>query len=66
MHGFKPPFPNQTAIQFATTLTELVNSHYIEATRTYKYSCFKDYKTLYNSNTIFSLIWITGAITERK
>jgi hypothetical protein len=62
----KPPFLDQPAIHFATTLTELVSSHYIKASRTLKNNSFKNYKILYDNNTIFSFIWITSANTNRK
>ena len=62
----KPPFLNQTEIHFATTLTELVSSYYIKASRTFKNHSLKDYKILKENNTIFSFIWITSANTNRK
>jgi hypothetical protein len=64
--AIKPPFLDQPAIHFATTLTELVSLYCIKASRTLKNSSFKDYKILKDNNTIFSFIWITGANTKRK
>ena len=63
--GIKPPFLDQPAIHFATTLTEPVTSYYIKASKTFKKSCFKDYKILYENITIFSFIWISSANTNR-
>jgi len=67
MHGFKPPFLYQTAIHFAATLTELVNSHYIKTTRTLKNSCFKGYKTVTQSFLSYgSLVQILTENNSRK
>jgi hypothetical protein len=62
----KSPFLDQPAIHFATTLTELGSSYYIEAPRTSKNGSFKDYKILYYNNTIFSFIWINSANTKEN
>ena len=52
----KPPFFDQPAIHFDTTLIELASSHNIKASRTLKNSSFKDYRILKDNNTIFSFM----------
>jgi len=62
---------NQTPIPRSTShslcyYSELVSSYYIKASRTFKNSSFKDYKISYDTNTILSFLWITGANSNRK
>jgi hypothetical protein len=49
---------------YLTSVSELVSSHYIKTSSTFKNSSFKDYKILKN-NKIFPFILITNANTNR-
>jgi hypothetical protein len=60
------PFLTQPASGFATILIELVSSYHTNVSRTLKNSSLKDYKTVYDNNTICSFIWITSANNNRK
>jgi hypothetical protein len=62
---------NQTPIPLSTShslcyYSQPVSSHYIKASKKKKNGSFKDYKILYDNNTIFSFIPITSANTTRK
>ena len=67
MPRIKPPFlKKKTAIHFTTHLIEIVSSYYIQASRNFNSSYFKDYKTLKENNRIFSYPSPTQILPEKQ